>query len=178
MTVNLRGVNKQYHDSIESYRALALTKPVVVVRTYNGTPICDPVWSYTQRMHTCRHTMYAHERHSSEAVELLGLPTTNVNASFVFKFGKMSTERYWSFCTLPEWSLSECVCVSITYMYMYMCIQCVCMHMDSCTVWLCVQGWPYPPRTFFYRDNRSSRVSSLFSAVLGRHSCTKSMGMC
>ena len=37
--------------------------------------------------------------------------------------------------------------------------------------------WPYPPRTFFYRDNRSSRVSSLFSAVLGRHSCTKSMGM-
>ena len=41
-----------------------------------------------------------------------------------------------------------------------------------------VQGWPYPPRTFFYRDNRSSRVSSLFSAVLGRHSCTKSMGMC
>ena len=43
---------------------------------------------------------------------------------------------------------------------------------------LCVQGWPYPPRTFFYRDNRSSGVSSLFSAVLGRHSCTKSMGMC
>ena len=40
-----------------------------------------------------------------------------------------------------------------------------------------VQGWPYPPRTFFYRDNRSSGVSSLFSAVLGCHSCTKSMGM-
>ena len=40
-----------------------------------------------------------------------------------------------------------------------------------------VQGWPYPPMTFFYRDNRSSGVSSLFSAVLGRHSCTKYMGM-
>ena len=37
--------------------------------------------------------------------------------------------------------------------------------------------WPYRPRTFFYRDNRSSRVGSLFSAVLGRHSCTKSIGL-
>ena len=25
---------------------------------------------------------------------------------------------------------------------------------------VCVQGWPYPPRTFFYRDNRSSGVCS------------------
>ena len=42
---------------------------------------------------------------------------------------------------------------------------------------LCGFVWPYRPRTFFYRDNRSSRVGSLFSAVLGRHSCTKSIGL-